>query len=388
MAPAAAPDATAASLPLVSPALCLAARGAGGEAAWCVRLCPAGAISVEQPEGRRPGPTVQPGRCDGCGLCVRACPTGAFDEAPGGGARGQGGGPASAIRAAVEPGRELWVRCGRSKEAGGERRRGAAGPGPEVEVSCLGALGEAALLEAVAGGASSVQLDDRACGRCPRRRGMALARRAARRARRLAELFGRGTAIRFVHAPGSWKRLEPGSRRRFLLLGRSPPRVAAEPARSAALRRVPGGRRQLAACLERLGAPAARLVAAGAASLWAVAAAPACDACGACAALCPTEALELREDAAGATLLHRPLWCTGCGACMARCPRRALAARDPVPSAFLTVPRLPLATAARRRCAACGRPAGAASAGALCADCRVRRELAASFSAPRRELAR
>jgi ferredoxin len=308
---------------------------------------------------------------------VQACPTGAFDD-----------GPAPAIRAAVRPGADLWVRCARSKEARLDPLRGEARPGAEVEVSCLGAIGEAVLLEAVAGGAASVRLDDRACGACPRRRGMALARRTVRRARRLAGLFGHQTPLLFVHAPGSWKRPAPRSRRRFLLLGRPPPRPPVEPAHSPALRRVPGDRRALAVCLERLGEPAARLLPAGAASLWAVAATSACDGCGACAALCPTEALELDEGAATATLLHWPLWCTGCGACIARCPRRALAARDPVPSVFLTVPRLPLATAPRRSCAACGRPVGAGSAGAVCPDCRVRRALTASFSAGRREVAR
>jgi ferredoxin len=364
----------------ISPALCLAARGAGGAAAWCVRLCPAEAIAVAPPEAARPGPSVRPGRCDGCGLCVRACPTGAFDQP------GAEGAPAlaSAVRAGVRPGADLWIRCGRAREMAGPPR---AAP-PEVEVPCLGAVGEGLLLEAAAAGPRSVRLDDRACGGCPRRRGMALARLAVRRTRRLAKLFGLASPLCFARSPGAWKRPERRTRRAFLLARREPAGPRSEPAFSPALRRVPGERRALAAALERLGEPAPCLLPAGAAALWAVSAAPACDGCGACAALCPTEALELKEGAGGSTLLHRPLWCTGCGACLGRCPRGALSARDPVPSLFLAVSELPLAAVARRVCALCGKPAAAGPGGELCQDCRLRRTLAASFSASRREGAR
>jgi len=369
----------------VSPALCLTVRGGGGAAARCTRLCPAGAIVVEPPEGRRPGPRVEAGRCDGCGLCAGACPTGALEAASGAGARDPGAGLAAAVRAATRPGEDLWLRCKRSPEAAGDHRLGTAPAA--VEVPCLGALAEAVLLEAVAGGAGAVRLDDRACGGCSRRKGMALARLTVRRARRLASLFGHSTPIRFSHVPGSSRRGALRSRRSFLFLDASPQRLPAEPAVLPDLRRTPADRRLLAAALSRLGEPAACVLPAGAASLWAVFASPACDGCGACAALCPTEALELREDAAGATLLHRPLWCTGCGACIDRCPREALAPRDPVPSSFLAAGRVALATARRRSCAACGRPVDAGSSGELCPDCRVRRALAASFAAHPRGVA-
>ena len=51
---------------------------------------------------------------------------------------------------------------------------------------------------------------------------------------------------------------------------------------------------------------------------------PSCDLCRACSVLCPSDALELKENADALALLHYPLRCVACGVCAHFCPHKAI----------------------------------------------------------------
>jgi len=80
-----------------------------------------------------------------------------------------------------------------------------------------------------------------------------------------------------------------------------------------------------------------------------------CTLCGVCASVCPTSALEYREEPGRAVLAFDGGRCDGCRACVPVCPEKALAvSRTLDPAALGRPPRL-LAEATMARCGVCGR---------------------------------
>ena len=82
--------------------------------------------------------------------------------------------------------------------------------------------------------------------------------------------------------------------------------------------------------------------------------ATACTLCGACAAACPTDALQLDEDADETSLRLRPSACVACGRCAAACPEHVLGVRPGIDPVRLRRDSIELVWAPREQCATCG----------------------------------
>ncbi|MHB8876846.1 MAG: 4Fe-4S dicluster domain-containing protein [Myxococcaceae bacterium] len=364
----------------LSPARCLVARGCTEGAKPCERVCAHGAVRVHGTGAVRPGPAIEKGACDRCGLCVRACPSGAIEDGDGDLRL------AVAMRDRLGEVPEVVFRCDGFLPHPGAKPRAAAPAGDDaLVVPCLGAVGVGLLALAAAWGAKSVRFDDSRCAGCARRPGLLLARRAAAQAERLLCAFEREVAFTFESRarPGSKRRRFAGpNRRRMLgyvlggLVGQLVPKAALSAPSSA-----PRDRLMLKLAMQALGTPVDRLVPRGAAAVWALAPTGACDACGACAALCPTGALGFSETPTQATLSFEAVRCTGCELCLARCPRQALAFSEIANTGDLTRPAVVLVRAERRPCEACELPVPGHER--FCADCRLKCALTAQFSRKR-----
>ncbi|MBI2838075.1 MAG: 4Fe-4S dicluster domain-containing protein [Acidobacteria bacterium] len=367
--------------PKVSSGLCVLAREGAGRRALCERICPSGAIAVGTRDSSSPGPVLDSNACAKCGLCVRACPAGAFENLPADAEM------ESMIRGHLRLGRDLAFGCAgphapsSGAHAAVEIERV---PGTAILVPCLGAVGTAILVLGAALGARRVSFDDRACGGCPWRRGLVLTRRSAKQAQRILRLFGRRLEVSWRASDADPVRAGIGRRELFQCVGAKYPAEVASPSgytMSSPHRRPPRDRVLLGHALRLLGEPHDSSIANRGIPLWAVAATDGCDSCGACAAICPTDALRFRESALGRELELHPVLCTGCGLCLQQCPRGMLHWRSPAPTAiFLDSGVVMLAQAACESCAACGHPVREGGRARLCADCRVKQAIHASFA--------
>ncbi len=305
----------------------------------CVGACPADALAVS-------GFGVALGEsCLDCGLCVAACPTGALDL------------PALAVPDAGAP---IRLDCSRAEPETGV-----------TQVPCLGALGVERLLESMVPGAAPLTLLDRGlCGTCPLSGGDPAPWAAA-----IAEAAA--LAAEAGAHPATPPRVEAAARPR-----RSVREAPENPARRALFRRVTTpepappptwarvGKIAAPARARRLAALAALAPAPPAAAFPVAAATEACRLHGLCAAVCPTGALALGQDAGRLVLAFDAARCIGCGDCAPVCPEGALSI-DVSAAGRVAAPEGPeiLAARASRDCADCGRAFTPDAGEATCPAC-------------------
>jgi Fe-S-cluster-containing hydrogenase component 2 len=337
---------------------CLALQRPDLACAACAEICPSGAIVVA---GQ--GVDIRPDACSGCARCVPACPTGALvSQAPS---------PQAGV-----------LDCARV--APSDRSDGA------VCVPCLGGVSAAWLREAALKG--DVRLLDRGwCAACPV--GGAPAPWAASTAQVAGELAGLGLHARIVvervalpveralPAPKPQRRSEaPLSRRQLFArivepaapIVRSGSGADKKPPRRAAQIMVAALEQRLAA-LARLAAPAALPAAlfpqitelqAGRTEFRLV------------AGLCPTGALERRQDTGHETLWFDAARCLGCARCTTGAVQGSGLGIEHAPQGTYGGARLlgarPLAI-----CPQCGQQFIARAARQLCDGCHKDHDLAA-----------
>jgi ferredoxin len=271
---------------------CLALSAPLAGCSRCADICPTDAIDPLSL-------TVAPERCLGCGRCVAVCPTEAItlpDAIPA---------PAADIE------------CGRVGAR--DRAEGAS------QAACLGALSEAALLEAVAALDDDVRLIDRGwCASCPAGGNPAPWAAAVEAANSTLASLSRHR-VRVVTRPTPERRAmslperleERGAARRGLFRRMTAPALQPTPRR---------GRGPIAPrAVLRRHAAIARL--AGQAEVPAalfpdVAISDACRNSLVCAAACPTGALSRASEAGGIDFVASA--CIACGACESACPEGAL----------------------------------------------------------------
>ncbi|MEP7369550.1 MAG: 4Fe-4S dicluster domain-containing protein [Dermatophilaceae bacterium] len=323
----------------------------------CVQACPADALQI-QDDLDGASPVVDVSRCEACSGCLDVCPTGALSldgHDPGAIAqtlrallsRSDGLAPPSlviACRSAVQPLHDLGERSGL--------------PGWLVmEVACLGGVGSAWHLAALAAGAPSVQLLP--CERCMDR---GFLTKELAFTRKLLQALGDIDASRRVGI------LPPG--------GRSLKRAV----------QAAGGLRALVAESDADPMPAPDGLGTSAwAAAWAVGeiaraltgpvrdqdprpqatlgegaplgilrATQGCTACGVCARSCPTSALSLTAEPGGTALVLDPAACTGCAVCVQTCPESVLEVVRGVDLELLGLGRSAIALVAVAACPDCG----------------------------------
>ena len=188
-------DHTRPAPPLAHPYHCLRLRHQAATCRACADACPRQAIELA------PGPTIDLGRCSGCGVCGAVCPTGAL----------------AASSPTLE---EALSECGPGIVA---CRRAA---GPRGPLPCLGYL-DAGLLLAAATLGEVTGLDAGPCAACPAASGLAQAERALAEANAVLRALGWSEPLLLVRERGYAG--EPGLSRRGLLAWLSPTLKAPRP---------------------------------------------------------------------------------------------------------------------------------------------------------------
>jgi ferredoxin len=295
------------AVPTFSRRLCRAPEGCD----QCVGACPNGSLEKD-------GDTilVDRARCLSCGICVAVCPQRAV-EFPGWSPQEMEAELSALLEADLET-RAVLFFCRSSPAPAGN------GWLP-VRMPCTAAVPVAAILQALAQGATAIGLYPCSDG-CPTGQGDALRGRVDYCRELLALLGDSPERVQLLRPNGD--RLEPAprlppvpgeaSRRALNLFGRG---AAAQAVKELAARY---GAREGA--LEHACSP-----------LGIVQIDPqACTACGSCTAGCPTEALlSYRRDGDGVVLAFDPCFCTGCGQCVSLCPEKAAGAIAVTPTTDL-----------------------------------------------------
>jgi ferredoxin len=323
----------------------------------CVEACPEGALRIREDVAGAP-PLVDVSRCEACSGCLDVCPTGALSldghdpvtmarrlQALLRGGDGSAA-PALAIacQTAVAPLHHLGERGGL--------------PGWLVlDVACLGGVGSAWQLAALAAGARTVQLLP--CERCMDRGAVM---KALDFTQSLLALLGDVDAFRRVGvlplggAPLK-RAIRAGNGLKALLDGHRADRMPALSPTETSARVAAWAIDELQRALPMAahdGQPARRLILGEGAPLGVPRVARGCTGCGVCSRNCPNEALSLNAGLGSTELVLDPGACTGCGACVETCPEDVIDVIRVVDLDLLARGRVPIARVEAVACADCG----------------------------------
>lgn len=328
----------------------------------CVEACPEDALQFQE---NVPGasPVLDASRCGGCSLCLDVCPSGALrldGHDPGTLAKrlqallqGGDGAAAPALVIACQSAAEPVHRLG---EQGGL-------PGWLVlELTCLGGVGSAWHLAALAAGARTVQVLP--CARCLDRVSLSAQLRFTQELlaslgdvdspQRVGILPAGGPPLQravlaldgltaLVEDTGADRMPAPGA---IEMPAGVTPRVAAWAVGKLqrALGKPPHHRHRQSPMIQGEGAPLGvlRTTAQG------------CTACGVCARTCPNRALSLSPGLASTEIVLDPAACTGCGVCVETCPEGVLDVVPGVDFDRLAGGCVPIARVAVAACPDCG----------------------------------
>lgn len=311
----------------------------------CLEACPHEAVELLD-EGIR----LDAARCQNCALCTAACPTAALsaDNLP----------RLDLLRRAIKAER-FGFACAPS------------GLAADAMVPCLGAL-DAAMLAYLAKRRIAVELHgSRHCAQCAHgARGEALlaAHLEAADALETAAAPEAWLAATLAEAPGeavAKDDFRAGRRQLFRrLVGRGIDEVARAaaapeaPVEEKAIRAgpwfVPEMRELMQIVCKRKDGEAFRIEAQAALPLADIRLNQGCTACEACFRVCPTGALQIREDHAGWSLIFALDRCVGCGACLEVCQPRVLCAAESFDATPEREPAV-LRRLAKQRCDRCDR---------------------------------
>ena len=300
-------------------ARCVRYRYRYSECRRCADACPFEAIALTDE-----GVEVDPARCRNCALCTSACRTGALM-------------PPNLARI------DILKRClGRARVVFACAPSGAAA---DEHVPCLGAL-DAAMLAYLAKRGIEVELRGTVhCTECPQGDvgAQALAAHLEGRAALQAAYPGEKWAALLVRdeeqRESRRQDFQPGRRQLFRrLVGRgvdqalkaaAPPQA---PAEAQAIRAgawyLPEMRELLQIVCRGDAAPVRPVAAQPSLPLAHVRLEGACNACEACFRVCPTGAIQIRENDSTWQLTYTQDKCVGCGVCLEVCQPRALAAAE------------------------------------------------------------
>jgi len=323
----------------------------------CQEACPEDALVVNA-DLVGSSPVVDASRCDGCSACLDVCPTGALSL--------DGHDPgtmALQLKALLQEGvgaatPALIIAC--QVAAGPLHHLGERSGLPGwlvLEVACLGGVGSAWQLAALAAGARTVQLLP--CARCENRgsvikgldftRSLLAAIGDAEASRRVGMLPSGGAPLkRAVHAAsqlGALTNETSGAGMPTPVGVEASARVSAwavHQLQQALCQSVPDQH------------PKATVIIGESAPLGVLQISGGCTACGVCTRSCPTNAMSLRAGLGGTELVLDPAACTGCGACVHTCPEDVLSVARGVDLELLAGGRLTIARVAVATCPGCG----------------------------------
>lgn len=300
------------------PKRCLRSRLHGHACDYCLSSCAKKALTLNS------GKIVFNGnQCTGCMVCVAECPNDAF---------ACGFDPSSSLLSvlhAKEKCDPVVLTCGRSALAFKNR----------IDVPCLGILAEAVLAAMHCVVTRDLYLDVGQCVDCPNKEALGLLHA------RIGAILGKSRSdaaprFRFVSEANSQTTESAGQRRFFLrtaanslreLAGAVSSFSASAPAQEEAAanrhqgKKAPARYRLLREALALLPRDARRERHLLFSYHHSVRADENCDCCPTCTGMCPTGALQRRQEGNGKYLLFISSRCSGCGLCVAFCRKGALA---------------------------------------------------------------
>lgn len=323
----------------------------------CVEACPEDALRTQEDVLGAP-PVLDVSRCEGCSACLDVCPSGALSldgHDPGTIAQqmrtllhgGDGSAAPSLViscRSAVEPLHHLGERDGLAGWL-------------VLEMACLGGVGSAWHLVALAAGARTVQLLP--CKQCMDRGSLT---KELSYTKRLLTALGDVDAARRVGVlptggPRLWRAVRAAEGLAAMVDGTGADLMPAPGAVETSARAAAWAVGVLKTAMGSAGQDQQlrpRVIQGQGAPLGVLLVAEGCTACGVCARNCPTQALSLSAGMGGTELVLDPLACPGCGVCAETCPESVL---DVVPGVDLDVlagGSVPIARVGATTCPDCG----------------------------------
>jgi len=327
------------------------------ECGRCIEECPEDALQIRDDVSGAP-PVVDPSACGACSQCLDVCPTGAL-SLDGHNHRTlaerllallqKGDGAAApnlviACQTALEPLHRLGQRSGL--------------PGWLVlDVACLGGVGSAWHLTALAAGARTVQVLP--CERC---RNQDALPREIRFTRDLLGALGDVDATQRVGVlPASGAQLRRAvlavDNLTALVDGTVASPMPTTDATQTSPRLAAWAVGELQRALDALAqhqAPLSRVILGKGSPLGVLRATNGCTACGVCVRTCPTRALSLGAGSSSTELVLDPAACTGCGLCVGTCPEGVLGVDQGVDLDLLDGGCVPIARVELAACPDCG----------------------------------